>query len=272
MKSPSSPESASTATSAWNEAAPKASPKPSWTPSPVPCTWTTPNAPTSSTSPSPPPLPGPAANDPSPRNESAPALYRALDALSVPAVVQGRRLDVVAANPLGCAQLADFASRPHRDRNFARSVFLDQAALSLSTDWERAARDTAASLRLYAGRHADDPQLTELIGSDTFRRLWAGHDVRAPTNGHQAPAPPARRRPHPTTSLSARHFPDSPRTAPTRLSSTGPLPHRGPRLSCNTWQRPAAAGDSVACTPAPWRLLAWRARRRTALAVVAAAS
>ncbi|EDX20966.1 helix-turn-helix domain containing protein [Streptomyces sp. Mg1] len=62
------------------------------------------------------------------------------DALSVPAVVQGRRLDVPAANPLGCAQLADFASRPHRDRNFARSVFLDQAALSLSTDWERAAR------------------------------------------------------------------------------------------------------------------------------------
>nr|WP_235441331.1 hypothetical protein [Streptomyces sp. Mg1] len=40
-----------------------------------------------------------------------------------------------------------------------------------------------ASLRLYAGRHADDPQFTELIGSDTFRRLWAGHDVRAHTTG-----------------------------------------------------------------------------------------
>ncbi|MFD6185943.1 hypothetical protein [Streptomyces goshikiensis] len=146
----SSPESASTATSAWNEAAPRASPKPSWTPSPAACTWTTPNAPTSSTSPGPPPLPGPAADDPSPRNESAPALYRALDALSVPAVVQGRRLEVLAANPLGCALFADFASRPHRDRNFARFVFLDQAALSLSTDWERVARDTAASLRLYA--------------------------------------------------------------------------------------------------------------------------
>lgn len=117
-----------------------------------------------------------------------PALYRALDALSVPAVVQGRRLDVLAANPLGYALFADFAARPHRDRNFARFVFLDQAALSLYTDWERVARDTVASLRLYAGRHADHPQLTELIGelslhSDTFRRLWADHDVRAHATG-----------------------------------------------------------------------------------------
>ncbi len=43
-------------------------------------------------------------------------------------------------------------------------------------------------LRLYAGRHPDDPQLTELIGelslhSDTFRRMWADHDVQAHTTG-----------------------------------------------------------------------------------------
>ncbi|MFD9502535.1 helix-turn-helix transcriptional regulator [Streptomyces sp. NPDC060035] len=117
-----------------------------------------------------------------------PALYRALDALSVPAVVQGRRMDVLAANRLGYTLFADFASRPHRERNFARFVFLDEAALSLYIDWERAARDTVAGLRLYAGRHADDPQLTELIGelslhSDAFRRLWADHDVRAHTTG-----------------------------------------------------------------------------------------
>ncbi|MFF1837989.1 helix-turn-helix transcriptional regulator [Streptomyces sp. NPDC058231] len=117
-----------------------------------------------------------------------PALYRALDALGVPAVVQGRRLDILAANRLGYALFADFASRPHRERNFARFVFLDKAALNLYTDWEKVARDTVASLRLYAGRHADDPQLTELIGelslhSEAFRRLWADHDVRAHTTG-----------------------------------------------------------------------------------------
>jgi hypothetical protein len=45
-----------------------------------------------------------------------------------------------------------------------------------------------ATLHLYAGRHPDDPQLTELIGelslhSDTFRRLWADHDVLAHATG-----------------------------------------------------------------------------------------
>ncbi|MFE2497842.1 helix-turn-helix transcriptional regulator [Streptomyces scopuliridis] len=117
-----------------------------------------------------------------------PALYRALDSLSVPAIIQGRRMDVLAANRLGYALFADFQARPHRDRNFARFVFLDEAAPSLYADWEKAAGDTVATLRLYAGRHPDDPQLTELIGelslhSDTFRRMWADHDVRAHATG-----------------------------------------------------------------------------------------
>jgi transcriptional regulator with XRE-family HTH domain len=117
-----------------------------------------------------------------------PAVYRALDSLSVPAVVQGRRMDVLAANRLGYALIADFQSRPHRERNAARFVFLDDAARSLYTDWERVAGDCVATLRLYAGRNPDDPQLTELIGelslhSDAFRRLWADHDVLAHTTG-----------------------------------------------------------------------------------------
>jgi hypothetical protein len=48
-----------------------------------------------------------------------------------------------------------------------------------------------ATLHLYAGRHPEDPQLTELIGelspnSTTFRRLWAGHDVLAHATGTNA--------------------------------------------------------------------------------------
>ncbi|MBZ3905426.1 helix-turn-helix transcriptional regulator [Streptomyces griseiscabiei] len=117
-----------------------------------------------------------------------PAVYRALDALAVPAMVQGRRMDILAANRLGYALIADFQARPHRERNAARFVFLDEAAPALYTDWERVAGDCVATLRLYAGRHPDDPQLTELIGelslhSDTFRRLWADHDVLAHTTG-----------------------------------------------------------------------------------------
>ena len=118
----------------------------------------------------------------------SPVVYRALDALTVPALIQGRRMDILAANPLGSAVFTDFQARPHRERNFARYVFLDEAARELYADWERAAGDCVATLRLYAGRHPDDPQLTELIGelsvhSEAFRRLWADHDVLAHTTG-----------------------------------------------------------------------------------------
>jgi transcriptional regulator with XRE-family HTH domain len=117
-----------------------------------------------------------------------PVLYRTLDSLSVPAVVQGRRTDVLAANRLAYALYTDFEARPRRERNFARFVFLDEAARTLYADWDQVAGDCLAALRLYAGRHPDDPQLTELIGelslhSDTFRRLWADHDVRAHASG-----------------------------------------------------------------------------------------
>jgi transcriptional regulator with XRE-family HTH domain len=117
-----------------------------------------------------------------------PVLYRTLEALSVPAVVEGRRMDVLAANRLGYALYTDLEGRPHRERNFARFVFLDPAARTLYVDWELIAGNCVAALRLYAGRRPDDPQLTELIGelslhSETFRRMWADHDVIAHTTG-----------------------------------------------------------------------------------------
>jgi transcriptional regulator with XRE-family HTH domain len=118
-----------------------------------------------------------------------PVLYRALDSLGAPAIVLGRRMDVLAANRLGYALFTDFQARPHRERNFARYVFLDETAHALYADyWETAAGDCVAALHLYAGRHPDDPQLTELIGelsvqSDVFRRMWADHDVLAHTTG-----------------------------------------------------------------------------------------
>ncbi len=117
-----------------------------------------------------------------------PAAYRTLDSLALPALVQGRRMDVLAANDLGYALFADFEARPRRERNFARYLFLDETAHALYADWDFAARDYMATLHLYAGRHPDVPQLTELIGelsahSDIFRRMWAEHDVLAHTTG-----------------------------------------------------------------------------------------
>lgn len=113
-----------------------------------------------------------------------------LDALAdVPAVVLGRRTDVLAWNALGHALFAahlpadgpeDAASRP----NMAALVFLDPDTRALYADWETKARSVVANLREVVGRHPDDARLASLIGeltmkSTEFGSLWADHQVRA---------------------------------------------------------------------------------------------
>jgi transcriptional regulator with XRE-family HTH domain len=116
-------------------------------------------------------------------------LYRILDTLTeVPALVIGRRTDVLAANRLARALYTDFEALPHRERNMSRFIFLDPAARALYPDWEGVARSGVATLHLYAGRHPDDPRLAELIGElslrdEDFRRWWAEHDVLRRTYG-----------------------------------------------------------------------------------------
>ncbi|MET9901607.1 helix-turn-helix transcriptional regulator [Streptomyces sp. NPDC006446] len=118
-----------------------------------------------------------------------PTLYRALDSIGSPAMVQGRRTDVLAINRLAAVLYTDFQARPHAERNFARYLFLDEDARTLYGDhWDKAAAETVASLHLYAGSHRGDPQLTELIGElslhdKDFRSLWADHDVLAHATG-----------------------------------------------------------------------------------------
>jgi len=112
-----------------------------------------------------------------------PGMRQVLTALTgVPALVLGRRLDVLDSNHLARALYTDFEALPHRDRNMARFVFLDEAARGLYVDWADAARGIVAHLHLYAGSHPHDPQLAELIGDlslrdQDFRRWWADHDV-----------------------------------------------------------------------------------------------
>jgi transcriptional regulator with XRE-family HTH domain len=118
-----------------------------------------------------------------------PGLYRVLDTLTdIPAIVLGRRLDVLASNRLARAFYTDFDALPHRERNMARYVFFDESVRELYADWEPAARGIVASLHLYAGQHPHDPQLAELIGdlslrNRDFRRWWADHDVLSRTHG-----------------------------------------------------------------------------------------
>ncbi len=105
----------------------------------------------------------------------------------VPALVLGRRTDVLAWNAAADAVFAMSAREPSR-RNAARDVFSRPEARSDYLDWEHLAGDVVAHLRLDAGRHPGDPLLAALVGelsitSPRFRELWARHDVRQKTAG-----------------------------------------------------------------------------------------
>ncbi|HEY5855722.1 MAG TPA: helix-turn-helix transcriptional regulator [Aldersonia sp.] len=111
-------------------------------------------------------------------------VQQVLDAITdAPAWVRNARHDLLAANPLARALYAPLLADPRRPANNARFVYLDPASKDFFVDWERAADDIAAMLRLEAGRNPHDKHLIELIGelstrSDDFRTRWAAHNVR----------------------------------------------------------------------------------------------
>jgi transcriptional regulator with XRE-family HTH domain len=114
-----------------------------------------------------------------PRKETVPpGIVKLLAALSLPAFVEGRYLDVLAANPLAAA----LSPRLVAGANRLRDVFLDPAERALFTDWELAAQGLVAGFRQSVGTDTDDPRFIELVGelslaSPRFRQLWARHDV-----------------------------------------------------------------------------------------------
>jgi hypothetical protein len=103
---------------------------------------------------------------------------------ATPAYVQGRRLDVLVANPPATALSPLFTPGV----NLLRAAFLDPGVRTLFGDqWESLAHNAIAGLRALIGPEVDDP-LNELVGelsvrSDHFRRLWARHDIRARISG-----------------------------------------------------------------------------------------
>jgi hypothetical protein len=118
-----------------------------------------------------------------------PALRQLLGAVGeVPALVLGRRGDVLAGNPLANSLFADFPAMPAAQRNLTRWLILDPAARTLFRDWETVAAEAAGALRLDVGRHPNDPQANQLVGelavnSEHFRQWWAGHHVATPSAG-----------------------------------------------------------------------------------------
>src|SRR4249919_3477711 len=113
-----------------------------------------------------------------------PSVQRILDAISdAPAYVRNGRRDVLAANRLGYALYSEMYVDPARPVNVARFVFLNPRARTFFLDWERAANDTVAILRIEAGRTPYDRGLSDLVGelalrSEEFRTRWAAHNVR----------------------------------------------------------------------------------------------
>ncbi|MFD5076111.1 helix-turn-helix domain-containing protein [Streptomyces sp. NPDC058371] len=117
------------------------------------------------------------------------ALRQLLDTMDgIPAYITGRRSDVLVWNRMAAAVFGDWSELPPQERNWARMVFLKPEYLDLFVEWEQKAIDIVCLLRMDAGCHPDDPQLSALVGelsvkSEDFRRLWATHDVKEKTYG-----------------------------------------------------------------------------------------
>ncbi len=125
-----------------------------------------------------------------PAEHADPALLELLETLDrVPAIILGRRSDVLAWNSLGHALLAGGIDRDSptilsRRPNMTETIFLDPHSRELYVDWAGKARAVVGNLRLVAGQHPDDPALASLIGklimtSPDFSSMWADHKVHA---------------------------------------------------------------------------------------------
>ena len=117
-----------------------------------------------------------------PRRETVPAgVRRLLDVLGLPAFVEGRYFDVLAANDLARALSPTLRAGENR----LRSVFLDPTERALYPEWETGTARLVAGFRRSVGQDVDDPGFVQLVGelslaSERFRQLWGRHDVSSP--------------------------------------------------------------------------------------------
>jgi hypothetical protein len=116
-------------------------------------------------------------------------MQRLLDQLTeTPAIVLGRRMDVLAWNPQASALFVDFDALPAGERNYVRLLFGNAQMRALHLDWAEAAATSVATLRMEAAHHPDDPQLATLVGELSvrdadFRTWWASHQVTTASSG-----------------------------------------------------------------------------------------
>ncbi|MCG7202266.1 helix-turn-helix domain-containing protein [Streptomyces arenae] len=123
------------------------------------------------------------------RQQVDPQLQFLLDDLATtPAVVSGRRTDVLAWNRLAAALIADYGNIPEERRTFIRMLFTDPALRALYADWEEVAHVAIAQVRMESARYPGDPTLTALVNELSahdaqFRQWWTEHQVAGRTTG-----------------------------------------------------------------------------------------
>jgi len=125
-----------------------------------------------------------------PRDERVdPSLVELLTGLGdVPAMILGRRRDILAWNQAGHALLGAhiaFADvdEPDRRPNAVELVFLDAHTRELYVDWEHKARSSVGHLRILASQFPRDRGLLALIGhlavaSPEFASYWGANEIK----------------------------------------------------------------------------------------------
>ncbi|MFJ9415534.1 helix-turn-helix domain-containing protein [Streptomyces sp. NPDC101227] len=113
-----------------------------------------------------------------------PEIRQLLDAMAdtVPAMIIGRGMDILAWNGLGGRVAFDLEMLEPGRRNSALLVFLDPEARGLHPDWQRIADEVVGNLRAESGRNPDDPRVCEVVTellerSADFRRVWEAQAV-----------------------------------------------------------------------------------------------
>jgi transcriptional regulator with XRE-family HTH domain len=107
-----------------------------------------------------------------------------------PALVLGRRTDILAWNTPATALFFDFSSLRREHRNLVRLLFLEPRVRGLYPDWEAVAAEAVARLRMNAVHTPGDRRLAALVGElsiqdEDFRRWWGGHGVRTASAGRK---------------------------------------------------------------------------------------
>lgn len=128
---------------------------------------------------------------PARRQRVLPALRILLDEItSAPAIVLGRRMDILAWNPMAKALLVDFETLDEPQRNYVWLAFNMPGIRQMYADWDDVGRRCVAQLRMDVARDPDDPETARLVGELSirhadFRRWWAARDVATRAGGQK---------------------------------------------------------------------------------------